>query len=69
MSGNNVDRLGRVNVPQALSAGDGQSRRAGIRAAMTQVKNGQTIPAEDVEAWVESWNTPDELAIPEPRRR
>ncbi len=73
MSGNGFDRMGRVTAPRKPSAEAEQDRhaerKAGIRTAMIQVKNGQTVPAEDVEAWIESWDTPEELPIPEPRRR
>lgn len=26
------------------------------------------IPIEEIEAWVESWDTPDELPMPQPRK-
>lgn len=69
MSGSNFDRMGRLSAPQYPATDVRERRQAGIRAAMAQVKDGQTIPAEDVEAWIESWDTPDELPMPEPRRR
>jgi predicted transcriptional regulator len=40
-----------------------------VRVALDQVKAGQTIPAEEVEAWIESWDTADELPKPKPRKR
>lgn len=40
-----------------------------VRVALDQVKAGQTIPAEEVEAWIESWDTADELPKPKPGKR
>jgi predicted transcriptional regulator len=40
-----------------------------LTEALSDVKKGNTIPAEDVEAWIESWDTPDELPMPKPSRR
>ena len=74
MSGKDFEHMGRVVAPQAHSTKDAkvaqdEERLAGIREAMAQVRAGETIPAEDVEAWVESWDTPNELPKPVPRRR
>jgi predicted transcriptional regulator len=66
MAGSNFERVGRVSVPQTSA---GEDRRAGVRAGLAQVKNGQTVPAEEVEAWIESLDTPEERPMPEPRRR
>ena len=74
MSGNEFKGMGRASVPPERPAGgtkasQNEERQAGIRKAMAQIRAGQTIPAEDVEAWVESWDTPNELPKPVPRRR
>ncbi len=74
MSGKDLERVGRVGAPQAHSTTGAkvthdEERLAGIREAMAQVRAGAAIPAEDVEAWVESWDTPNELPKPVPRRR
>jgi hypothetical protein len=66
------DRMGRLTAPREKTAELGQDpgadRPAGIRAAIAQIKSGQTVPAEDVDAWIESWDTSAELQLPEPRR-
>lgn len=36
----------------------------GIKKALTSVDRGLGVPHDDVEAWVASWNTDDELATP-----
>ncbi len=69
MSDNKFYRAGNVSAPNNQPTDHSKRRKAGIRAAMAQVKNGQTVPAEDVEAWVNSWDAPNELPPPEPRRR
>jgi hypothetical protein len=68
MPDDSFDRTGKASAPQDGSAQSGNDRKAGIREAKAQVKSGQTIPAKDVEAWIESWDTPDELPMPRPRR-
>jgi predicted transcriptional regulator len=74
MSGKDFEHMGRLGAPRTqptrdAKAAQDEERQAGIREAMAQVRAGQTIPAEDVEAWVESWDTPNELPKPVPRRR
>ncbi|HEX4113365.1 MAG TPA: hypothetical protein VH020_12590, partial [Stellaceae bacterium] len=39
-----------------------------VREALDQVKKGQTIPSEEIEAWIESWDTPNELPTPTPHK-
>lgn len=36
----------------------------GIRRAMASLDRGEGVPHEDVEAWVDSWETEDELPMP-----
>jgi len=43
-------------------------RKAAVKAALDQVRRGQTVPAEDVEAWIDSWDTDAELPRPTPKR-
>jgi predicted transcriptional regulator len=73
MSGNTSDRGRKAVAPRQSSAdakrGHLDERKAGIRSALAEIKDGQTVPAEDVEAWIESWDKPEELPMPEPRRR
>jgi predicted transcriptional regulator len=66
MSRNTFDRMGRLTAQ--VGQDSRADRPAGIRAAVAQIKSGQTVPAEEVDAWIESWDTPAELQIPEPRR-
>lgn len=39
-----------------------------IEEALQSAERDGTIPLEEVEAWVESWDTPNELPPPEPRK-
>lgn len=39
-----------------------------IAKALASVEREGTIPFEEVEAWVESWGTPNELPTPKPRK-
>ncbi len=39
-----------------------------IEEALESADRDGTIPLDEVVAWVESWNTPDELPPPEPRK-
>ncbi|MGH7073518.1 MAG: hypothetical protein ACREFD_04870 [Stellaceae bacterium] len=45
-----------------------QDKATLVREALDQVKAGQIVPAEEVEAWVESWDTERELPKPTPRK-
>lgn len=38
--------------------------RAALDVARAELDAGQGIPSEDVWAWVNSWNTPQELPMP-----
>jgi predicted transcriptional regulator len=40
-----------------------------VREALDQVTGGHTVPSEEVEAWIESWDTADEQPKPKPRKR
>lgn len=40
-------------------------KRAAIAVARAEIAAGRRIPLEEVEAWIESWDTPDERPIPE----
>lgn len=42
---------------------------AGVDEAIAQLDAGLGIPGEEIEAWVESWDTDNELPPPQPRRR
>ena len=46
-----------------------EERRKAIDEAMKSYKEGWYIPEEEVDAWIDSWDTPDELPKPKPRRR
>jgi hypothetical protein len=39
-----------------------------IEVARSSLKERGGIPIEDIEAWVESWDTPGELPMPQPRQ-
>lgn len=45
------------------------AKAAAVEDALAQVRAGETIPADEVEAWIESCDTPRELPVPTPRRR
>jgi len=45
----------------------GSSRASELSEALSDVDKGKTVPAGDVEAWIESWDTPSELPTPKPR--
>jgi predicted transcriptional regulator len=40
-----------------------------LREALDQVTGGHMVPSEEVEAWIESWDTADEQPKPRPRKR
>ncbi len=40
-----------------------------IKEGLAQMRRGETVPAEDVERWVESWGTKNELPKPKPKIR
>ncbi len=44
-------------------------RKAAVKEALEQVRRGRTVPAEDVEAWIDSWDTAKELPKPTPKLR
>lgn len=47
-----------------------EDRRASLREGMRQLDAGERIPLADIKAWVESWDTADELPKPKaPSRR
>ena len=39
-----------------------------IAESLASVEREGTIPFEEVEAWIESWGTPNELPMPKPRK-
>lgn len=41
---------------------------AGIKAALASAQQEGTIPHEDIEAWINSWDTKSELPPPKPTR-
>ncbi len=45
-----------------------EERRKAIDEAMKSYETGYGIPAEEVEAWLDSLGTPNELPKPKPRR-
>jgi hypothetical protein len=51
-----------------LSKEELEERREAIRIARAQLDAGLEIPFEDIEAWVASWDTDNELPPPQPRR-
>lgn len=46
----------------ALSA----EKRAAIQEGLREIDEGLGVPLDEVEAWIESWDTPDELPMPQP---
>ncbi len=41
-----------------------EEKRAAIRAALERADRGQFVPGEEVRAWIESWDTDNELPMP-----
>lgn len=41
--------------------------RAELEVARAQAAAGLTVAAAEVDAWIDSWGTPDELPMPRPR--
>lgn len=41
---------------------------AGVAEAIAELEAGLSVPLKDVEAWIDSWDTPNELPMPRPRR-
>lgn len=39
-----------------------------IKEGLAQARQGIGVPLEDVERWVKSWGTPNELPMPSPRK-
>ena len=44
-----------------------EEKRAAIQEGLRELDEGMGVPLDEVEAWVESWDTPDELPMPQPR--
>jgi len=65
MAGSEIEAVGKGGIPRVRSRDGG---RPGVRAALAEVESGQAVPADEVEAWVDSWDTPNELSMPRPRR-
>ena len=45
-----------------------RKRRAAIAQARREIDREGGIPIEEIEAWVNSWGTKNELPMPEPRK-
>lgn len=41
-----------------------EEQRRAIEKGLADIDAGRTVPADDVEAWIDSWDTPDELKKP-----
>ena len=39
-----------------------------IQEALASLERDGAVPFEEVEAWIDSWGTPNELSRPEPRK-
>lgn len=66
--------ISRTAFPKADRAAEEERERearmlAGVDEAIAQLDAGLGIPGEEIEAWVESWDTDNELPPPQPRRR
>jgi predicted transcriptional regulator len=64
-----VDLVRSRPSPEPISPSDAAARTAAVEEALAQVRAGETIPAEDVEAWIDSWDTKNELPTPTPKWR
>ena len=56
--------LGRAKRPTA-----GDRDVAGVKEGLAELDAGQSVPLADVEAWIDSWGTPNERPMPQARRR
>lgn len=56
--------LGRAKRPNA-----GDRDVAGVKEGLAELDAGQSVPLADVEAWIDSWGTPNERPMPQARRR
>lgn len=45
------------------------AREFAVKEALEQTRDGRTVPADEVEAWIDSWETSSELPTPTPHRR
>lgn len=43
--------------------------RREVQKGIDDVRAGRVVPFEEVQAWIESWDTPHELPMPKPRKR
>jgi hypothetical protein len=50
-------------VPVAKSKVD-QAKLDAVRAGIKAVKEGRTVPHENMKAWLKSWGTDEELPLP-----
>lgn len=68
--------LGQMATPQTAEPTETEEQRrerlawrsAAISEARREIDREGGIPIEDVKAWVDSWGTPNELPMPEPRK-
>ena len=56
----------RATVPIRTDAQSAE-KRAAVQEGLRDLDEGLGVPLDEVEAWVESWDTPDELPMPQPR--
>jgi hypothetical protein len=70
MSASSFERKPRNVVPTGYigKGSNAASRQAAIRGGLAELRSGQRIPLEEVETWVESWESSEELPMPECRR-
>ena len=71
MAGKKLDVIGRLGAPNASSDNPEEKltpeQIAGVQEALDSVSRDGSIPAEEIEAWIESWDTDNELPPPKPR--
>jgi len=64
-----MSRLFRIIDPHQGSTPSDLEKQVGkeraIQAGCDELNSGARIPLEEVESWVESWDTADELPMPE----
>lgn len=66
--------ISRTSSPKVDKAAEEERERearmlAGVDEAIAQFDAGLGIPGEEIEAWLDSWDTDNELPPPQPRRR
>lgn len=71
MSGGKSSKIGRLGFPSnpEQPRDDRDPEVVGVEQGLAELNAGLSVPLEDVDAWIDSWGTANELPMPQPRRR